>query len=319
MMMNKRESGNIDRLNNNIEDENLFLDTENEGTLERKSKEADRSTDSTRLYLNEIGFSPLLTAKEEIRLAKQVQKGNEAARARMIESNLRLVVKIAKRYRNTSLDLLDLIEEGNLGLIKAVEKYNPTLGFRFSTYATWWIRQTIERAIMNQNRTVRLPVYLTKELSKYRRKARELAKTLDHAPTSEELTKAFDMSVSEINRVMDLNNRTVSIDAPVFEDDLGTTFSDIMEDEQNVNPAQALENENIVKLVDSWLQNLDQDQREVVARRFGLRGYDRATLEEISKVIGISREKVRQIQISAMRKLRSILRDQGISREIVEE
>ena len=174
----------------------------------------DREMDATRLYLNEIGFSPLLTAKEEVHYSRLAQKGDQGARARMIESNLRLVVKIARRYMNRGLALLDLIEEGNLGLIRAVEKFDPERGFRFSTYATWWIRQTIERALMNQTRTIRLPIHVVKEINVYLRAARRLAQSLDREPSPEDVAEMLDKPLEEVERMLGLNERVASVDMP---------------------------------------------------------------------------------------------------------
>merc|ERR1711991_648529 len=174
-----------------------------------------KNLDVTQLYLNEIGFSPLLTPEEEVHFAGLAQKGDPAGRKRMIESNLRLVVKIARRYNNRGLALLDLIEEGNLGLIRAVEKFDPERGFRFSTYATWWIRQTIERAIMNQTRTIRLPIHVVKELNVYLRTARELAQKLDHEPTAEEIAATLDKPVEDVSKMLRLNEKISSVDTPI--------------------------------------------------------------------------------------------------------
>lgn len=174
-----------------------------------------RVLDATQLYLGEIGYSPLLTAEEEVFFARRALRGDEASRRRMIESNLRLVVKIARRYSNRGLALLDLIEEGNLGLIRAVEKFDPERGFRFSTYATWWIRQTIERAIMNQTRTIRLPIHIVKELNVYLRTARELSHKLDHEPSAEEIAEQLDRPVTDVSRMLRLNERITSVDTPL--------------------------------------------------------------------------------------------------------
>ncbi|MEZ8867980.1 sigma-70 family RNA polymerase sigma factor, partial [Vibrio splendidus] len=174
-----------------------------------------KSLDATQLYLGEIGFSPLLTAEEEVLYARRALRGDEAARKRMIESNLRLVVKISRRYSNRGLALLDLIEEGNLGLIRAVEKFDPERGFRFSTYATWWIRQTIERALMNQTRTIRLPIHVVKELNIYLRTARELSQKLDHEPTAEEIASKLDKPVGDVSKMLRLNERVSSVDTPI--------------------------------------------------------------------------------------------------------
>lgn len=186
-----------------------------EKALSREDKHYHHSLDATQIYLNEIGFSPLLTPEEEVYYGRLAQKGDPAGRARMIESNLRLVVKIARRYLNRGLTLLDLIEEGNLGLIRAVEKFDPERGFRFSTYATWWIRQTIERALMNQTRTIRLPIHVVKELNIYLRAARELTQKLDHEATAEEIADYLDKPVESVKKMMGLNERVSSVDYPM--------------------------------------------------------------------------------------------------------
>jgi RNA polymerase nonessential primary-like sigma factor len=310
--------------NNNDNDNDLNeeyqeeKEPETEGEEIAEKEETLPPIDAIKMYLNEIGFAPLLTAQEEVDLATKAQTGDQKARARMIESNLRLVVKIAKRYMNCGLDFLDLIEEGNLGLIRGVEKFNPKMGFRFSTYATWWIRQTIERAIMNQSRTVRLPIHIARELQTYRRRARELAKSLEHEPSSSELTEVIDKPAAEIQRVMSLDSSIVSIDAPLFDENDGATFTDVMVDENNIDPAQKIQDDALIKLVDSWLKQLNELQREVICRRFGLRGHEKTTLEEISKTMEINREKVRQLQNLGLRKLRAIMLDEGVSKEIVE-
>ncbi len=273
-----------------------------------------KSFDATQLYLNEIGFSPLLTPEEEVYYARLAQKGEEAGRKRMIESNLRLVVKISRRYVNRGLSLLDLIEEGNLGLIRAVEKFDPERGFRFSTYATWWIRQTIERAIMNQTRTIRLPIHVVKELNVYLRAARELTQKLDHEPTPEEIAELLDKPVDDVKRMLGLNERVASVDTPLGPDS-DKSILDTISDEQDNDPAELLQGEDLNESIDRWLSELSEKQREVVARRFGLRGYETCTLEEVGREIGLTRERVRQIQVEALKRLRGILEKQGLSAE----
>ena len=274
--------------------------------------------DVTKLYLRELGYTPLLTAEEEVELARKVQQGDLKARQKMIESNLRLVVSIARHYVNSGMELLDLIEEGNLGLIRAVEKFNPELGFRFSTYATPWIRQMIERAIMNQSRTVRLPIHIFRELQTYRKLTRDLAKDLDHPPTIKDLTKMVNKSESEIREVMSLDSNTVSIDAPIFGEDSNADFASIVADENNINPVQQIQADTIVYLVDKWLDELDDLPKEVIARRFGLYGYEKSTLKEISDLMQVNYEKVRRVQDSGLRKLRAIVNSSGYSREAIE-
>lgn len=272
------------------------------------------SLDATQLYLNEIGFSPLLSAEEEVFYARRARQGIESARQRMIESNLRLVVKISRRYVNRGLSLLDLIEEGNLGLIHAVEKFDPERGFRFSTYATWWIRQTIERALMNQTRTVRLPIHVVKELNVYLRAARELSHKLDHEPSADEIARLLDRPVEDVQRMLGLNERVSSIDMPVAGDS-EKTLGETLADANAQDPADEVQEDDIRSNIDLWLDQLPDKQREVLARRFGLRGHEVATLEEVGEEIGLTRERVRQIQVDGLKRLRDLLEGQGLSSE----
>jgi RNA polymerase nonessential primary-like sigma factor len=269
--------------------------------------------DATRMYLGEIGFSPLLTAQEEIYYARRTLQGDASARNRMVESNLRLVVKIARRYMNRGLSLLDLIEEGNLGLIHAVEKFDPERGFRFSTYATWWIRQTIERALMNQTRIIRLPIHIIKEINGYLRTARQLAQTLDHEPTAEDIARAMGKSVTEVKRMLQLNERVASVDTPIGRDE-DRSLLDAIPDDNNPDPSQWLQDTDLNEKLERWLGQLNEKQRIVVERRFGLGGQEKATLEQVGNEIGVTRERVRQIQIDALRRLRNILENEGFSR-----
>ena len=276
--------------------------------------DSQKSMDATQIYLGEIGFSPLLSAEEEVYFSRLALKGDQTARKRMIESNLRLVVKIARRYINRGLALLDLIEEGNLGLIRAVEKFDPERGFRFSTYATWWIRQTIERAIMNQTRTIRLPIHVVKELNIYLRAARELSQKLDHEPTAEEIASALDRPVEEVRKMLKLNEKITSVDTPVA----GASekqLLDVIADEKELGPETELQDEDIRQHLVVWLNELNPKQREVLARRFGLLGYEPSTLEDVGHEIGLTRERVRQIQVEALRRLREIVTHQGLNIE----
>lgn len=275
-----------------------------------------KTLDATQLYLNEIGFSPLLTPEEEVHFARMSLRGEEAGRKRMIESNLRLVVKISRRYVNRGLSLLDLIEEGNLGLIRAVEKFDPERGFRFSTYATWWIRQTIERAIMNQTRTIRLPIHVVKELNVYLRAARELTQKLDHEPSAEEIAELLDRPVADVKRMLGLNERVASVDTPLGVDS-DRSLLDTIPDIHVSDPAEMLQDDDMKASISEWIGELTEKQREVVARRFGLRGYETSTLEEVGREIGLTRERVRQIQVEALKRLRDILEKQGLSSESV--
>lgn len=291
------------------------IDAELEEALANNSK-YQRKLDATQLYLNEIGFSPLLTAEEEVYFSRLALKGDAKARQRMIESNLRLVVKIARRYQNRGLALLDLIEEGNLGLIRAVEKFDPERGFRFSTYATWWIRQTIERAIMNQTRTIRLPIHVVKELNIYLRAARELAQKLEHEPTAEDIAHSLDCPVADVNKMLRLNERIASVDTPLSgEGEKG--LLDIIADESEIGPEGILQDDDLRERLLGWLDSLTAKQKEVLARRFGLLGYEPATLEDVGAEIGLTRERVRQIQVEALRRLREMMQQQGLSNESI--
>jgi RNA polymerase nonessential primary-like sigma factor len=264
------------------------------------------------LYLGEIGFSPLLSAAEEVSFARASRDGDESARTRMIVSNLRLVVKISRRYMNRGLALLDLIEEGNLGLMRAVEKFGPERGFRFSTYATWWIRQTIERALMNQTRTIRLPIHVVKEINIYLRAARQLAQKLDREPSPEDVAEMLDKPIEDVKRMLGLNERTTSIDVAADRES-DRSVLDTIPDEQNTDPALLLQDEDMQRHVETWLSQLNDKQRVVVERRFGLHGRELATLEEVGAEIGVTRERVRQVQIEALKRLRQILEREGFS------
>jgi len=290
--------------NDNLAEEELFSQDVTQDIL-----------DATQLYFNEIGVSPLLTAEEEIHFARQSLRGDEPSRQRMIKSNLRLVVNIARRYRNRGLPLLDLIEEGNLGLIHAVEKFDPERGFRFSTYATWWIRQNIERALMNQSRTIRLPVHVVKELNVYLRATRELAQTLDHEPTVDEIAKKLDKPVDDVSKMLHLNERITSVDASVGDSENG--LLEILSDENDYGPEETMQQNDMKEHIVQWLYELSGKQREVLARRFGLLGYETSTLEEVSKEIGLTRERVRQIQIEGLTQLRKTLISQGLDSDVL--
>ncbi|MGW8229302.1 MAG: RNA polymerase sigma factor RpoS [Gammaproteobacteria bacterium] len=315
------ESIDVDLLPDADEDEAILLDDDDsiDDSVEEEEEVQyepgaipDGQLDATRLYLSEIGFSSLLTADEEKHYSRLALKGDETARKKMIECNLRLVVKIARRYLNRGLALLDLIEEGNLGLIRAVEKFDPERGFRFSTYATWWIRQTIERAIMNQTRTIRLPIHVVKEINIYLRAARHLSQTLDHEPSTEEIADMLDKPINEVKRMLGLNERIASVDTPMGRD-ADNSLLDAIPDENNSDPVTLLQDDDVRANLDNWLEQLSDKQREVVERRFGLHGYDVSTLEEVGNTIGVTRERVRQIQLEALKKLRDILEKEGFS------
>ena len=276
----------------------------------------DWHADATQLYLNEIGQNALLTAAEERELAFKVQAGDFDARQKMIEHNLRLVVNIAKHYVNRGVPLLDLIEEGNLGLIHALEKFEPERGFRFSTYATWWIRQNVERAIMNQSRTIRLPVHIIKELNICLRAQRHLESHGTPDPTIEDIAHLADRDVEEVRYVMSLNERTASLDAPL-DIDPNLSIGEALPDEQSALPDTLLQRAEVEKYVHDWLSQLTSKQRSVIERRFGISGHDISTLEEVAEAHGITRERVRQIQMEALQSLRKILRRNGVSKDVL--
>ncbi|MFH0223452.1 RNA polymerase sigma factor RpoS [Vibrio furnissii] len=302
-------------VNNAATDQELTTNDNDQSEEVREEFDAStKSLDATQMYLSEIGFSPLLTAEEEVLYARRALRGDEAARKRMIESNLRLVVKISRRYSNRGLALLDLIEEGNLGLIRAVEKFDPERGFRFSTYATWWIRQTIERALMNQTRTIRLPIHVVKELNIYLRTARELSQKLDHEPTAEEIAVELDKPVDDVSKMLRLNERISSVDTPIGGDG-DKALLDIIPDINNSDPEVSTQDYDIRDSLVAWLDELNPKQKEVLARRFGLLGYEPSTLEEVGREINLTRERVRQIQVEGLRRLREILMKQGLNME----
>lgn len=305
---------NHDDNESNDDDEGPDFSDEDAFPSFHRGKNVAKAMDATQIYLSEIGFSPLLSAEEEVYYSKLALKGDVNARRKMIESNLRLVVKIARRYLNRGLPLLDLIEEGNLGLMKAVEKFDPERGFRFSTYATWWIRQTIERAIMNQTRTIRLPIHVVKELNVYLRAARQLTQKLDHEPSPEEIADMVDKPLEDVEKLLGLNDKVTSVDTPIGHEE-NKSLLDTIPDENSVNPAELLTDENLRTHIESLLDELTDNQQQVIARRFGLRGFEKSTLEEVGKEINLTRERVRQIQVEALKTLRVLLEGLGLKQE----
>jgi RNA polymerase nonessential primary-like sigma factor len=282
------------------------------------SKPPDTALDVTRLYLKEIGHTPLLSAEEEVFYGRRALNGDKASRRRMIESNLRLVVKIARRYLNRGLALLDLIEEGNLGLIHAVEKFDPERGFRFSTYATWWIRQNIERGLMNQTRTIRLPVHIVKQLNSYVRIQRDFVRETGTEAGSREIAESTGTSRLEIERLMLLNENLQSVDAPVTNDS-DTAVIELLSAESREDPRCVFQSSELKARLENWLQQLTEKQREIICRRFGLKGYDTDTLENVGSEIGLTRERVRQIQIEALKQLKVLIHKEGLNSEMLSE
>ena len=272
--------------------------------------------DVTQLYLNEIGANPLLTPEEELALSRRVRLGDFEARQTMIERNLRLVVNIAKHYLNRGIPLLDLVEEGNLGLIHALEKFDPERGFRFSTYATWWIRQNIERAIMNQSRTIRLPVHVVKELNQVLRTKRQLEAMSNGDATVDDVARRMERPVSEVRAILALNEHTASLDAPL---DIDPTLSigESLADEDAETPEVQIQDLEVETLVREWIGQLSEKQRMVIRHRYGIDECEVQTLEELADALELTRERVRQIQLEALGQLRRIIKRRGVSKDVL--
>jgi len=270
------------------------------------------AADVTQTYLNEIGARPLLTAAEELEMARRVKQGDFAARQEMVERNLRLVVSIARRYMNRGLPLLDLIEEGNLGLMHALDKFDPERGFRFSTYASWWIRQSVERAVINQGRLVRLPVHLVRDINGIYRQRRQFAAKHAREPSLEELAVLMGRPSDEIKTLLQRGEQTRSLDQPV-ETGSTHTLGELMPDEQGDDPHESLASSESVSLLLAWVDMLPERQRQVIERRYGLRGGEPETLEAIAADLDLTRERVRQIQSEALVRLQGIVRGRRLT------
>ena len=273
--------------------------------IRRESERHDGDT-AIKLYLREIGQVKLLTPQEEIELAAKIKKGDKKAREHMIKANLRLVVKIARDYEGIGLPLLDLISEGNIGLMKAVERFDPNKGGKLSTYGSWWIKQSIKRALANQSKTIRLPVHLVDKISKMRRTAMKLQEELGHEPSDEELAAELGTTASRVSQMRTASIRPASLDAPVGDDD-SNNFSEMVEDERAVNPYDELEDKTVVNMLQDMVKHLDEREATILRYRFGLDGGTEKTLEEVGKKFGVTRERVRQIQNLALRKLRKMI------------
>lgn len=272
--------------------------------------------DVTQLYLNEIGLNPLLTAEEEAALARRVRLDDFEARQIMIERNLRLVVNIAKHYLNRGIPLLDLVEEGNLGLMHALEKFDPERGFRFSTYATWWIRQNIERAIMNQSRTIRLPVHVVKELNQVLRAQRQLEASTGATTNLEAVAAKLQRPVEDVRAILALNEHTASLDAPL-DIDPNLSIGESLADDQAEAPDLTIHNTEVESLIREWIGQLNEKQRMVIQYRYGLDDVEVLTLEDLAAQLGLTRERVRQIQLEALAQLRRIVKRRGVSRDVL--
>lgn len=279
-----------------------FVDHESEEEI--PLVELERYDDAIKIYLRDIQRTPLLSADAEKELAQKIEKGDEAARNKMIESNLRLVVKIAKRYNNRGLPFLDLIEEGNLGLIKSVERFNLSKECRFSTYATWWIRQSIERALINQSRTIRLPVHISDDIGRMIRVTRKLSHELNREPEIQEIADAMKSKSQHVRRLMTLLRHTCSIEAPIGD---GNDFAliDTIEDSSMTSPADLLENINMFEIISKHFNKLTDNERKILTLRFGLDDNEPQTLDVIGQQFGVTRERIRQIEAKSLEKLRA--------------
>lgn len=283
---------------------------------QKKPPVSRKELDAIQLYLKEIEFSPLLKPEEEIKYGRLAREGDAYGRKKMIVCNLRLVVKISRRYMNRGLPLPDLIEEGNLGLIHAVEKFDPERGFRFSTYATWWIRQNIERALMNQSRTIRLPIHINKEINQYYRKMQELMQKTGEEPSVAEVAEALGKCPEKMQKLLHYGERVSSLDINVGKEG-NNPLIDFISEESDKDPSESINDEAVHNSVEDWLQQLEIKQQEVIVRRFGLHGHDNSTLAQVGEELGLTRERVRQIQMEALRRLRRILENQGYSGDML--
>ncbi len=285
-------------------DEWAAEDTEEEIVLNEQVYLDDIADDSVRLYLREIGKIPLLNAKEELELAQKVVSGDKRAKDKMAEANMRLVVSIAKRYVGRGLDLLDLIQEGNTGLLRAVEKFDPDKGFKFSTYATWWIRQAITRAIADQARTIRIPVHMVETINKLLRTQRRLTQELNREPTNEEIAAAMEIEVDKVEHIMKIKQDISSLDASVRDDEEDSVLADFIEDEDTISPEESATGQLLKEHVKGMLGALTEREQKILKLRFGLEDGKSHTLEEVGQEFSVTRERIRQIEAKALAKLR---------------
>jgi len=284
-------------------DEWIMEETE-EAAVNDQSYLDDIADDSVRLYLREIGKIPLLSAEEELALAQRVVAGDKDAKDKMAEANMRLVVSIAKRYVGRGLDLLDLIQEGNTGLLRAVEKFDPDKGFKFSTYATWWIRQAITRAIADQARTIRIPVHMVETINKLLRTQRRLTQDLNREPTSEEIASAMDIEVDKVEHIMKIKQDISSLDASIKDDEEESVLADFIEDEETISPEESATGQLMKEQIKDLLSALTEREQKILKLRFGLEDGKYHTLEEVGQEFSVTRERIRQIEAKALAKLR---------------
>ena len=274
-------------------------------------------TDVIHLYLQDIAQKPLLSKEEEILYSRKSLLGDESAKATMIECNLRLVVSIAKKYRGSGMLLSDLIDEGNIGLITAVEKFDPERGFRFSTYATWWIKQTIERAIHNQARTIRLPVHVSKEINTILRTHKQLMRSSNQEPSHEDIAERLERSVNDISSVLAYDVPVMSIDQAISDDSNSQTISAFIADDSSTKPDNDVNQQDISNLALTMLESLNARDREILCRRFGLLGYQTQTLQQVADEVGLTRERIRQLQVSSLHKLKKTMQRNNYDLEVL--
>ena len=298
------------------EEEHIVIESEENENEKEEEKEETVELDVIRSYLHEISHASLLTFEEEQRLAERIAAGDEKARQKMIEANLRLVVNIGKRYLNRGLPFADIIEEGNIGLMKAVEKFDYKKGFRFSTYASWWIRQSIERAIINQTKTIRLPVHVAEHINKYLSTLEILIQELGREPSTKEIAEKIKITVDEVEELQQLIRKTYSLETPVGDRD-AIFLKDIIADNTIISPSQVAEGISMREEIEKWLAELKDKEKEVICLRFGLEGQEPMTLEEIGNRFDLTRERIRQIEAAALVKLRNIIAKREIKREEV--
>lgn len=294
----------------NIFNYNIMKKTTNNNVKQVHNE--DSSNDLINRYLKEVRKHPLLTLEEEKKITERIKKGDKKARNKLIESNLRLVIKIAKKYQNRGLPLSDLIQEGNFGLIRAVDKFNPGMDCRFSTYATWWIRQAVERAILNQTRTIRIPIHIADDVNRLLKEIYSFYQIHNREPFIDELVNIMGMSEEEINKILSYVKRTTSIDAPFNEnEDNEYAVLETVKDETSPDPLEIVQNISCAEKIRHWLEQLDQKERNIIIMRYGLDGSAPQTLEVVGRIFGVTRERIRQLELKALERLKEILLEEG--------